>query len=71
MQNVIEHAADINLLIMIMQGSDDKLVNPSGAQLLYDLVGFEIKHLKSMMVFIMNYSMNQNMSRYLTMSKHG
>ena len=34
MQHVTEHAPKIRLPIMIVQGSDDKLVDPSGAQLL-------------------------------------
>ena len=38
MQNVTLQAANINLPIMIAQGSDDKLVDPGGAQLLYDLI---------------------------------
>jgi len=31
---------------MIVQGSDDKLVDPSGAQLFYDLVGSRDKTIK-------------------------
>ncbi len=31
---------------MIVQGSDDKLVDPSGAQLLYDLTGSRDKTIK-------------------------
>ena len=45
-QYVTEHAAEISLPIMIVQGSDDKLVDPSGAQLFYDLVGSEDKTIK-------------------------
>jgi acylglycerol lipase len=39
MQYVTEKAPAINLPIMIVQGSADRLIDPSGAQLLYDLVG--------------------------------
>ncbi len=39
MQRVTEQATKIKLPIMIVQGSDDKLVDPSGAQLFYNLVG--------------------------------
>ena len=46
MRYVTEHATEIKLPIMIVQGSDDKLVDPSGAQLLYDLVGSEDKTIK-------------------------
>ena len=46
MQRVTKQAAGISLPIMILQGSDDKLVDPSGAQLLYDLVGSEDKTIK-------------------------
>lgn len=46
MQRVTKQAAGIRLPIMILQGSDDKLVDPSGAQLLYDLVGSEDKTIK-------------------------
>ena len=46
MQEVTKHASNIGLPIMIMQGSDDKLVNPDGAQLLYDLVASKDKTLK-------------------------
>jgi len=45
-QYVTEHATEISLPIMIVQGSDDKLVDPSGAQLLYDLVGSGDKTIK-------------------------
>jgi len=38
MKRVTEQAPKIRLPIMIVHGSDDKLVDPSGAQLLYDLV---------------------------------
>lgn len=45
--NTIEHAtkhgAKIRLPIMIAQGSEDKIVNPDGAQFLYDLVSSEDK----------------------------
>jgi acylglycerol lipase len=46
MRHVTEYATEIKLPIMIVQGSDDKLVDPSGAQLLYDLVGSEDKTIK-------------------------
>jgi alpha-beta hydrolase superfamily lysophospholipase len=46
MQRVTKQAAVIRLPIMIVQGSDDKLVDPGGAQLLYDLVGSENKTVK-------------------------
>ena len=46
MQNVTRQAAKINLPIMIAQGSDDKLVDPGGAQLLYDLIGSKDKTIK-------------------------
>jgi acylglycerol lipase len=39
MQYVTEKASEISLPIMIVQGSTDRLIDPSGAQLLYDLVG--------------------------------
>jgi acylglycerol lipase len=39
MQYVTEKASEISLPIMIVQGSADRLIDPSGAQLLYDLVG--------------------------------
>ena len=43
MKRVTEQAPKIRLPIMIVQGSDDKLVDPSGAQLLYDLVSSKDK----------------------------
>ena len=39
MQRVTEKAPEISLPIMIVQGSADRLIDPSGAQSLYDLVG--------------------------------
>ena len=39
MQHVTETAPEISLPIMIVQGSADRLVDPGGAQLLYDLAG--------------------------------
>ena len=45
-QRVTDQATKIRLPIMIVQGSGDKLVDPSGAQLLYDLVGSEDKVIK-------------------------
>lgn len=46
MGHVTKHAAKIQLPIMIAQGSADSLVDPGGAQLLYDLVGSEDKTIK-------------------------
>jgi len=46
MQRVTKQATKIKLPIMIVQGSDDKLVDPSGAQLLYDLVSSRDKTIK-------------------------
>ncbi len=46
MQRVTEQAAKIRLPIMIVQGSDDKVVDPRGAQLFYDLVTSEDKTIK-------------------------
>ena len=46
MQRVTEQATKIKLPIMIVQGSDDKLVDPSGAQLFYNLVGSRDKTIK-------------------------
>ena len=46
MQHVTKQATKIKLPIMIVQGSDDKLVDPSGAQLLYDLVSSKDKTIK-------------------------
>ena len=46
MQRVTEQATRIRLPIMIVQGSDDKVVDPRGAQLLYDLVTSEDKTIK-------------------------
>ncbi|NNL43660.1 MAG: alpha/beta hydrolase [Desulfobacterales bacterium] len=46
MKRVTEQAPKIRLPIMILQGSDDKLVDPSGAQLLYDLVSSKDKTIK-------------------------
>ena len=45
-QCVKDQAQKIRLPIMIVQGSDDKLVDPSGAQLLYDLVSSKDKTIK-------------------------
>ncbi len=46
MQRVTGQASKIRLPIMIVQGSDDKLVDPSGARLLYDLVSSKDKTIK-------------------------
>ena len=46
MQYVTKQATKIKLPILIVQGSDDKLVDSSGAQLLYDLVGSRDKTIK-------------------------
>jgi alpha-beta hydrolase superfamily lysophospholipase len=45
-QHVIGSAINIRLPIMIVQGGSDKLVDPSGAQLLYDAVSSEDKTIK-------------------------
>lgn len=46
MGTVTKHAAKIQLPILIAQGSEDSLVDPGGAQLLYDLVGSGDKTIK-------------------------
>jgi alpha-beta hydrolase superfamily lysophospholipase len=46
MGHITKHAAKIQLPIMIAQGSEDSLVDPGGAQLLYDLVGSGDKTIK-------------------------
>ena len=46
MQRVTEGAAEIRLPILIVQGGNDKLVDPSGAQLLYDSVASRDKTIK-------------------------
>ncbi len=46
MQRVTEQAAKIRLPIMIVQGGDDKVVDPRGAQLLHDLVTSQDKTIK-------------------------
>jgi len=46
MEYVIESAAEIKLPVMIVQGGDDELVDPSGAQLLYDSVSSDDKTIK-------------------------
>ncbi len=43
MQDVSKQAAKIRLPIMIVQGSEDKLVDPGGARFLYDRVGTKDK----------------------------
>ncbi|MCP4722325.1 MAG: alpha/beta hydrolase [Desulfobacteraceae bacterium] len=42
-EHVTKHGAKIRLPIMIAQGSKDKIVDPDGAQFLYDLVSSEDK----------------------------
>jgi len=42
-EHVTKHGAKIRLPIMIAQGSEDKIVDPDGAQFLYDLVSSEDK----------------------------
>ena len=46
MQRVTDTASAITLPILILQGTGDMLVNPSGAQILYDKVGSADKTLK-------------------------
>ena len=46
MQRVTDAASTITLPILILQGTGDMLVNPSGAQILYDKVGSADKTLK-------------------------
>ena len=46
MQDVTDNAARINLPLTIVQGSDDILIDPGGAQLLYDSVSSEDKSIK-------------------------
>lgn len=46
MQCITKQATKIKLPIMFVQGSDDKLVDPGGAQLLYDLVSSKDKTIK-------------------------
>lgn len=46
MKNVTAEAAKISLPLMVVQGSADILVDPSGAQLIYDLVSSEDKTIK-------------------------
>jgi acylglycerol lipase len=46
MQDVTNHAAQIKLPLTIVQGSDDSLIDPGGAQLLYDRVSSEDKSIK-------------------------
>ena len=45
-QRVNNEAAKITLPILIVQGSEDKLVDPAGAKLLYDTVSSVDKTLK-------------------------
>jgi len=46
MQHVTDQAAGITLPLLIVQGGEDALVDPSGAQMLYDQVSSEDKTLK-------------------------
>jgi alpha-beta hydrolase superfamily lysophospholipase len=46
MQDVTNNAAQIKLPLTIVQGSDDSLVDPGGAQLLYDSVSSKDKSIK-------------------------
>jgi alpha-beta hydrolase superfamily lysophospholipase len=46
MQHVSGQAAEITLPIMIVQGSADKLVDPAGAQMLYDTVSSADKEIR-------------------------
>lgn len=46
MQDVTNNAARIKLPLTIVQGSDDILIDPGGAQLLFDSVGSEDKSIK-------------------------
>ena len=45
-RGVREHLAELRLPILILHGSEDKLVNPSGSQLTYDRVSSSDKTLK-------------------------
>jgi acylglycerol lipase len=45
-QVIGERGSEIKLPILILQGSEDKLVEPSGAQMLFDLVSSEDKKVK-------------------------
>jgi acylglycerol lipase len=46
MQSVTEEVEKITLPIIVVQGSEDKLVDPDGAQMLYDKAGSKDKTLK-------------------------
>jgi alpha-beta hydrolase superfamily lysophospholipase len=46
MQDVTNNAARIKLPLTIVQGSDDILIDPGGAQLLFDSVSSEDKSIK-------------------------
>jgi alpha-beta hydrolase superfamily lysophospholipase len=46
MQRVTEEVEKITLPIIVVQGSEDKLVDPDGAQMLYDKAGSKDKTLK-------------------------
>jgi len=47
MQHITEEAARITLPILFLQGSADKLIDPGGAQMLYDSVGSADKTIKN------------------------
>ena len=46
MMRVTAEAGEISLPILVVQGSEDRLVDPGGAQMLYDKVGSQDKTLK-------------------------
>lgn len=46
MQRVTNEAGRINLPVLLLQGADDRMIESSGAQLLYDSIGSENKEIK-------------------------
>ena len=46
MNYIIEHANKITIPILIMQGRDDKIVDPVGSQILYDIINSDDKTIK-------------------------
>ncbi len=46
MQRITDEAGRITLPVLVVQGSEDRLVDPSGAQMLYDCISSEDKTLK-------------------------